>query len=129
MAISHILKNSVTHYGKLNSSREGIALLMDRGLSWSDGSAFPNSASHILISAGDSHKRQRRALAPAFGLVEAKALLPYFARSITKVSSCLASIQRCDRQVLYAAGGEMARVDRRLHHRRVFGGRYTFMDE
>ena len=27
---------------------------------------------------GDAHKRHRRAMAPAFGLVEAKGLLPYF---------------------------------------------------
>ena len=31
-------------------------------------------------SPGDVHKRQRRAMAPAFGLVEAKALYPYFTR-------------------------------------------------
>ena len=30
------------------------------------------------------HKRHKRAMAPAFGLVEAKALLPYFMDAVTK---------------------------------------------
>ena len=33
---------------------------------------------------GDVHKRHRRAMSPAFGLVEAKSLLPYFMNSATK---------------------------------------------
>lgn len=33
---------------------------------------------------GEIHKRHRRAMAPAFGLVEAKALLPYFMDAVTK---------------------------------------------
>ena len=36
---------------------------------------------------GDVHKRQRRAMTPAFGLAEAKALLPVFARSADRVGS------------------------------------------
>jgi len=34
---------------------------------------------------GDIHKRHRRAMAPAFGLVEAKGLVPYFMGTVTKV--------------------------------------------
>ena len=33
---------------------------------------------------GDVHKRHRRAMAPAFGLVEAKGLLPYFMDTVNK---------------------------------------------
>ena len=89
-AISHILKNSDTLYGKPNSARELVALVVDRGLVWADGSAFSNlSPSQILTWIGDAHKRQRRAMSPAFGLVEAKGLLPYFAQSANKVSGCL----------------------------------------
>jgi cytochrome P450 len=97
-AIGHILKNSNTLYGKLDSMREFVALVIDRGLVWADGSAFSNSAPfRVLTSTGDAHKRQRRAMTPAFGLVESKGLLPYFAQSATKVGSHLLSIQRCDR--------------------------------
>ena len=92
-AIGHILKNCVTLYGKLDSSREVISSIIGRGLVWADGSAFSNSApSRVLTSAGDVHKRQRRAMTPAFGLVEARGLLPYFAQSATKVGSHLLSI-------------------------------------
>jgi len=62
-AIHHILQNQGYSYGKLNSTREMIATLFDKGVAWAD---------------GDAHKRQRRALAPAFGIVEAKGLFPYF---------------------------------------------------
>jgi cytochrome P450 len=97
-AISHILKNTVTRYGKPSATRELIALVIDRGLSWADGRAFSNLASSsILTSAGDVHKRQRRAMTPAFGLVEAKGLLPYFAQSATKVRDRPMSIWRRDR--------------------------------
>ena len=50
--------------------------------------AFPTSgASHNPT--GDVHKRQRRAMAPAFGLVEAKGLLPHFMDAVTKVHELL----------------------------------------
>ena len=38
---------------------------------------------------GDVHKRHRRAMSPAFGLVEAKSLLPYFVDSVTKARGVL----------------------------------------
>ena len=92
-AISHILKNSDVLYGKPNSMREMIALLTDRGLVWADGSVFSNLVTfQILTWTGDAHKRQRRAMSPAFGLVEAKGLLPYFTQSATKVGSHIMSI-------------------------------------
>ena len=41
-------------------------------------SSLPN------VPTGDVHKRHKRVMAPAFGLVEAKALLPYFMDAVTK---------------------------------------------
>jgi cytochrome P450 len=97
-AISHILKYSDTLYRKPNGMRELIALITDRGLIWADGNTFTYLVPlQILTWAGDAHKRQRRAMSPAFGLVEAKGLLPYFTQSATKVGSYLMSAQRCDR--------------------------------
>jgi cytochrome P450 len=73
------------------------ALVVDRGISWAEGIDFPNSThSQILTSAGDQHKRQRRAMIPAFGNVEVKGLLPYFAQSATKVWGRLMQILGCD---------------------------------
>ena len=40
----------------------------------------------LIRTPGDAHKRQRRAMTPAFGLVEAKALYPYFVRCSNSVS-------------------------------------------
>ena len=64
--------------------------MTDRGILWVQGEPpttispfLPplNSADNLV---GDVHKRQRRAMAPAFGVVEAKGLLPYFMDSVTK---------------------------------------------
>ena len=45
-------------------------MLLDRGLVWAEGS---------------THKRQRKALAPAFGLSESKSLIPRFLLVANKV--------------------------------------------
>ena len=92
-AINHILKSSDVLYGKLDSAREVVALLTDRGLVWAEGNVLSNLVPfQILTRTGDAHKRQRRAMSPAFGLVEAKALLPYFAQSANKVGIFLVSL-------------------------------------
>ena len=46
------------------------AILLDKGLAWAE---------------GDVHKRQRKALTPAFGLGESKALMPRFLLVANKV--------------------------------------------
>ena len=80
--------------------REIIALFVDRGISWAEGNALSNPVyPQNLTTAGETHKRQRRAMTPAFGLVEAKGLLPYFAQSATKVCNCLMSVQQYDRPI------------------------------
>ena len=91
--MNHILKNSVTLYRKPNSMREFAALILDCGLAWAEGNAFPSSAYPcILITIGETHKRQRKAMNPAFGLAEAKELLPHFAQSAAKVRSYFVQI-------------------------------------
>ena len=68
-AISHIL-HSGDLWVKTVATREITAILFDRGVAWAE---------------GDVHKRQRRAMAPAFGLTESKALMPRFLLVSNKV--------------------------------------------
>ena len=68
-AISHIL-NSGDLWVKTVATREITAILFDRGVAWAE---------------GDVHKRQRKALAPAFGHSESKALMPRFLLVANKV--------------------------------------------
>jgi cytochrome P450 len=65
-------------------------MFMDKGLVWATGESKPlvSKGVQLLIQClGDAHKRQRRAMTPAFGLVESKALYPYFARCSNSVSN------------------------------------------
>lgn len=68
---------------------ELLATVLDRGLA-SVGGKFPpiyHVVNLLIVNLlGDIHKRQRRAMTPAFGLVEAKALYPYFIRCSNSVS-------------------------------------------
>ena len=68
-AISHVL-HSNDLWVKTAAHREINAVLLDRGLSWAE---------------GDAHRRQRKALTPAFGLSESKALMPRFLLVANKV--------------------------------------------
>lgn len=68
-ALYHIL-HSNDIWGKTVADREINAVLLDRGLLWAE---------------GDVHKRQKKALIPAFGLSEAKALMPRFLLVANKV--------------------------------------------
>ncbi|KAF9649252.1 cytochrome P450 [Thelephora ganbajun] len=61
-AIFRIL-HSVDLWVKTAAHREIHAVLLDRGLLWAE---------------GDAHRRQRKALTPAFGLSESRALMPRF---------------------------------------------------
>ena len=89
-AINHILQKSGYLYAKASEVRERSALLTDRGILWADGELYiatrplptPNPSNSPT---GDVHKRHRRAMAPAFGLVEAKGLLPHFMETANKV--------------------------------------------
>lgn len=63
--IRHILHSGSSLYMKPHATMERLATFIDRGL---------------ITVEGDEHKRQRRAMTPAFGLVEARALYPYFTR-------------------------------------------------
>ena len=104
-AINHILKNSCTVYRKPDSIRELSAMILDRGLAWAEGSVVWYSVyPHVLTITGEVYRRQRKAMAPAFGLGEVKALLPCFTQSATKVHSFLASILHFHLLTLRAAG-------------------------
>ncbi|KAF9779010.1 cytochrome P450 [Thelephora terrestris] len=63
--IHHILQDSDRLYAKPHFVSEFVATLLDWG---------------VVLVEGDAHKRQRRAMAPAFGVFEAKALYPCFVR-------------------------------------------------
>ncbi|KAF9778997.1 cytochrome P450 [Thelephora terrestris] len=89
-AVHHILQGSNRLYEKPQFVRERAAILMDRGL---------------LAVEGDAHKRQRRAMTPAFGLVEAKALYPYFVRCSNSLADKWHDI------ISNAGSGEAAVID------------------
>lgn len=71
-AISHIL-HSGDLWVRTPTNREMNAVLLDKGVVWAQ---------------GDDHKRQRKALTPAFGLSESKALMPRFLLVANKVRNC-----------------------------------------
>jgi hypothetical protein len=88
-AIHHILQAASHLYEKPAFIREQIATFLDNGLaSTASGSGFlvSHRVKPLTLSLGDVHKRQRRAMTPAFGLVEAKALYPYLSRCSDFVS-------------------------------------------
>ena len=90
-AINHIFQAASHMYEKPPFVREQTALFMDKGLLWASGeseSLVSYGVQLLIPSSGDMHKRQRRAMTPAFGPVEAKALYPYFTRSSNSVSNC-----------------------------------------
>jgi cytochrome P450 len=88
-AIHHILQAASHLYEKPAFTREQIATLMDNGLASTAGESESfvfHRVKLLILSLGDVHKRQRRAMTPAFGLVEAKALYPYLSRCSDSVS-------------------------------------------
>ena len=92
-AIQYILhgQGPINQYERPYAVREQSPMVVDRGLSWAAGRlSFLSDAvlRPLILNLGDTHKRQRRAVAPAFGLAEAKALYPHFARCSIAVSHC-----------------------------------------
>jgi len=90
-AINHILQKSGYLYEKSSHVREQVSLVADRTsiLSTEGGlSITMHQRSALSCSSnnptGDTHKRHRRVIAPAFGLVEAKGLVPHFMDVVTK---------------------------------------------
>ncbi|KAI0074875.1 cytochrome P450 [Panus rudis PR-1116 ss-1] len=64
-ALQYILQTSGYNFPKMPERRALSRMTSDQGLVWAD---------------GDDHKRQRKAMLPAFGQNEAKALIPIFSR-------------------------------------------------
>jgi cytochrome P450 len=87
-AVQHIFQGPDRLYEKPHFQRERIAMLTGWGVGTVEGELHPMSPLICLLisTSGDAHKRQRRAMAPAFGLVEAKALYPHFTRCFDSVS-------------------------------------------
>ncbi|KAF9787520.1 cytochrome P450 [Thelephora terrestris] len=89
-AVHHILQGSNRTYEKPDIVRERNSMVFDWGL---------------VAVEGNAHKRQRRAMTPAFGLGEAKALYPCFDR-------CSNSLAEIWRESISAAGsGQAAIID------------------
>ena len=87
-AIHHILQGTSYLYQRPSYFSEILESVFDKGLVSVEGvfPAVPHVIQPLTMSLGNVHKRQRRAMAPAFGLVEAKALYPYFSRGSNYVS-------------------------------------------
>ncbi|TFK45416.1 cytochrome P450 [Heliocybe sulcata] len=63
-ALQHILHSSAYHYTKPNGFRKAIGRILN--------------GNGLVAAEGDVHKRQRKAMLPAFGGPESKALFPVF---------------------------------------------------
>ncbi|KAF9778983.1 cytochrome P450 [Thelephora terrestris] len=87
-AIHHILQGSNRLYDKPSFIRELSAMVIDWG---------------VASVAGEAHTRQRRAMNPAFGLAEAKALYSCFAR-------CSNSLADKWREIISTTGSEQAEI-------------------
>lgn len=89
-AIHRILQGSGYLYEKPPITMELSAMLSDMGIISAEGALPSHRITQLLtLGPGDAHKRQRRAMTPAFGLVEAKGLYPYFSRCSNSVGHSL----------------------------------------
>ena len=89
-AIHHILQASCYEFEKPPHTRAQLELIVDRGLAAVEGKFIfaPHVVKLLILWLGDAHRRQRRAMTPAFGLVETKGLYPCFSRCSNSVSHC-----------------------------------------
>ena len=94
-AINHILQKSGYLYAKPSNTREQVALLADRdGIASAEG-RLPIRIGFSNLSndpEGNAHKRHRRVIAPAFGLVETKGFVPYFTDAAAKARGLLSCL-------------------------------------
>jgi len=92
-AINHILQKSGYLYARTGDAQERIALAAGRGIFWAEGESpiMMNTLASSLSnnSTGDAHKRHRKAMAPAFGVVDTKGFLPCFMNSANKARDLL----------------------------------------
>ena len=88
-AVYHIIQSSSHLYETPQAVREMLAMVLDRGVGLVSGESpfiYHTLCNRPLTpSPGDKHKRYRRAMAPAFGLVETKALHPHFSHCSNSV--------------------------------------------
>jgi len=94
-ALHHIIQATGYLYVKPSIRRETASLVADRGLLWADGTAGSRSPlplrSNLIQHPGETHRRQRKGMMPAFGLTASRELLPRFVEVLDKVSASLSA--------------------------------------
>jgi len=100
-ALHYILQATSYLYVKPAIRRETASLITDRGLLWAGGMAgTPLLPTRELIQClGETHRRQRKGMMPAFGLTASRELLPRFIEVLDKVSASplnTHSVTTCD---------------------------------
>ena len=87
-ALHYILQATGYLYMKPSILKENISVITDRGLLWADGTTGLNHLLRELIEPlGDTHRRQRKSMMPAFGSTASRELFPRFVEVLDKVSS------------------------------------------
>ena len=94
-AVHHILQGSCDLYEKPSVIKEIVAAVIGRGVGGVEGKSFLACLPRVITKTGlgDEHKRQRRAVSPAFGS-ETKALYPYFSRCSNAVGHVSTALDR-----------------------------------
>ena len=88
-ALHQILQATSYLYVKPSIRKETASLLTDRGLVWADGVAVSPISSRVRLThlTGDTHRRQRKSMMPAFGLTTSREYLPRLIEVLDKVRS------------------------------------------
>lgn len=103
-ALNHVLTAHTYDYAKPDEVRGDLAMVLGKGVVFAEGAPVlpvPFETWQILLSfwslAGETHRRQRRLMNPAFAPSNLKAMTPGFfalaTRSVT-TSRCVCSIRR-----------------------------------
>lgn len=71
-AIQHIFQTNQTNYTQPPQDREVLRTLLGPGIAWAD---------------ADTHRRHRKVMTPAFGVAQAKSLIPLFKATIGRLTS------------------------------------------
>lgn len=86
-AVHHIHQGY--NWAREPARRELARSLGGQGVLWADGKSFGTlwNKQNANRVPGETHKRQRKVVQPAFGVAETKALLPVFRRCVESVSA------------------------------------------
>ena len=86
-ALHYIFHLSGYHYPKRDDVNQSIRLFMGTGIFWASGiqyALFPLTS--IDLSVGDTHKRHKKVMNPAFEANKLRSFVPLFQRSAVLVS-------------------------------------------